>query len=383
MQPGVVVTAQPAPKVDSVGAEECGFASFCCGCWGNELTMFMPHTFAECWGYVGSTYLGLCCARVNSAMCICPGHPAFAGLADNRDDVLCIWYQESTNIVKPHFLDGREPCLKSSAKSWCFTSRCACPLDDDVPGRCSCQFLSICPGIYCGCAEASGCCPKIPPLSERAFGSFELNATRGNPDQVSYMCCACPGITGCWNVSLFIPEFSKDALGMECQDTFCCLEHSYLHHLLPEKEGYEYEEILLESSTSYKCVRPSVCCQTKDRYGLVKYNSAFPCNNGDAPLAMACCGVVCCGLNNNYKQCYLGCKMRPRSDFNKDEYSGVEMQQPVTAAVVGEPVSYGGGTLTQRVNTNQPEQTLGDSEKATPAPSAPPPKAAEASSSWF
>ena len=90
------------------------------------------------------------CLRTNCSYLICPGHPAYDGLKDGRNDIICVCFQCYSMCVKPNFLTGEEPCFKFTSKSCCCTSRCAMPKDEDAPGRMSLCCIG-CPCLYLSC----------------------------------------------------------------------------------------------------------------------------------------------------------------------------------------------------------------------------------------
>jgi len=293
--------------------DECGVDAFCCFCFARERTCFKPHSCAEMFGQLSSDYYGLCCMRVNSSNCICPGHPAYDGLKDGRDDVICVLTQYYTMCVKPNFVTGDEPCLKSTSKFCCFTSRCAMPKDDDAPGRCS-----VCCFVYYPCCgpDTSCCCPTVARLSGEAFGNgdYDVNYMKVGKDHEQYLCCACP-LPACSTCGCYIPEKSLEALGQESKFSLCCLEWEKTLETLPEttKDGPEYEEIYLRELGSVKCIIPRTLFKCYSRYMCCVSSGAFPCDD-EVPCALACCGKVCYASKTNFKSCYCGCSIKKRED---------------------------------------------------------------------
>lgn len=279
------------------GSDECGFGATTLCCVAQETNCYKPKNFAECCGSASSEYNGTNCFRTNQYRCICPGHPAFQGLSDERDDVCCILDQFSCTYVKPKFLSGEEPCYKYSAKGWCFTTRASFPRDDDAPGRCGCCWLYF-PTCAC-CGEGScGCCPKVSPLPEAAFGKYKINYSKLSSQGVEYVIHACLFSI----VSVFIPEKVSEIYGQEFEETCCCYERTgvgsccpcyFCGAVLPDKEGPEHEELYVRCFVSQKCVKPRVCCKIQQRSSCYNYKAAFPPDE-DVPCGLACSGLTCC-----------------------------------------------------------------------------------------
>ena len=191
--------------------------------------------------------------------CICPAHQAYQGLTQGagRDDVCCVCCVSTGAVTKPHFVDGSQPCCKYGTKSCCCVRKIACPLDDDVDGKCGCCPIFCIPGALC--------CPKTPPIPESSWGGYAIEAKAPTPGQ-EYLCCAYPfyAYTICTRrspridaaVSLLllllrtmllspartdIPAKTVDALGNECKCASLCLEGYCKCQMLPAHEGVERE----------------------------------------------------------------------------------------------------------------------------------------------
>eukprot|EP00966_Prymnesium_polylepis_P258952 5981202-Prymnesium_polylepis.1 len=144
-------------------------------------------------------------------------------MVDGRDDICCICCMDTGALIKPLWVTGEQACCKNASKGGCCASKCSCPFDEDVPGRCGC-----CP-IFC-CPLSFGC-PSVQPMTEESWGGYELEAKTPNPGQ-EYMCCAFP----CYVSSIYIPDKPADALGEECNCALLCLECKCLMHMLPARD---------------------------------------------------------------------------------------------------------------------------------------------------
>ena len=177
------------------------------------------------------------------------------------------------------------------------SSRSSMPRDDDAPGRCA-----ICQCLYLGCEETSGCCPSIAPLTGQSFGgkggSFDINVQKASPGK-EFLCFAWP--LPCSLCSMYIPDYVKDALGWEHQSTILCFQTECLGNTLPERDGPEYEEIMLKTLGQVKLVKPTVCVSQKSRFGFTMCKQSIP-HSEDVPMSIACFGQVLCGENDS-KEC--------------------------------------------------------------------------------
>jgi hypothetical protein len=287
-------------------ADECGIGANCYYCIGTETTCYTPSGLPEFCGMMFSEYNGLFCTRRNGAMCIMPGHQAYADLSDGNEKTYCIILQQQENCVKPMWLDGTEAIFKSVQKGGCTTSRCSFPMDDDAPGRCA---VCCC---YLGCEEASGCCPKIPGLAPQSFTGaggkgYETDYKKPNTG-VEYLCCAVP----CNAFSLYIPEYMTDAFGCETEYTMCCVQASQVAEVFPEEDGPEHEVIYLKKRTKMLCVQPETILSYKARLGFTFCKAAIPPTE-EAPCALAICGMEVCGAGEKYQNIYMGRKVKPRA----------------------------------------------------------------------
>merc|ERR1719453_1373627 len=310
-----------APANENVGTPERVImaTNYCCA--AAETNCFCPSECPEFCGQMSSVYAGVCCFRYTSYGCIMPGHQAFEGLSEGRDDVCLVGKQTQCFIVKPQCIDGSRPYFKSAAKMYCCVDKCSAPRDPDVPGRCAayCINCPCCP-MDCCCDKKGDvykvgcCCPQVAPISEKAFGSFDANYIMMNvQDQKEFLFHAVPGIP-CEATTCFIPKSFAQSYGGQSKVICCCVEMEDMNMLLPENEGDEHEETLLRCMSSCKCVKPRTCCKLIQRQGFCINKCAFPCDK-DVPFALACCGckIFACdvnGFNDSYEGCYKGCRTK-------------------------------------------------------------------------
>lgn len=272
------------------GSEECAISACCCCCIAQETNCYTPSGCAEFCGSASSYYIGMCCCRLTTFACICPGHPAFEGLSKERPDVCCVGYQSRNIFVKPNCLSGKEPCFKAVTKSGCLTTRYSFPMDDDAPGRCN---ILPCCFVPC-CGTPGGCCPKVPALSEKAFGAYEVNYNESMAGDVEYLINAfcLPFCTVC---SMFVPDKASDVFGSEEASSCLCIETNSIQEVLPEVEGPAHEELVITSMMNCMCIKPSNCFKYQRRCLCLVLKGAFP-PDADVPCAMACYGLNCCTI---------------------------------------------------------------------------------------
>ena len=56
---------------------------------------------------------------------------------------------------------------------------------------------------------------------------------------------------------------------------------------LPERDGPEYEEIMLKTLGQVKLVKPTVCVSQKSRFGFTMCKQSIP-HSEDVPISIAC-----------------------------------------------------------------------------------------------
>jgi len=296
----------------------------------------MPSGCAEC---CGSTQASYClCNKTKSMFYICPGHQAFDDLSEKRDDMCCICCNVQGTTIKPFFARGDLPCLKSVSKSWCCSSRCSCPLDDEQPGRCS-----LCP---C-CALPGGCCAAVDPIPEAAYGGFESAERKVTPKEEHVFCalpfCIC---------TLFVPDSPEDGWGVEDKCTCCCWETKNYGMMPPQKRGAADQDIMINFGAANNCISPTTLLKYVSRTSccycaVTAFKSCCPCCapccicaecptmhckcaipcDEDVPCALALCGLSLCGTNDYYKPMYCSCKTKARDEvaMNKGGMVGNEM----------------------------------------------------------
>jgi len=228
----------------------------------------------------------MCCFYSKSSTCICPSHPAYAGLKGERDDIICMTQGIST-IVKPLCVTGEKPVCKSSSQGCCFSSRCAYPCDEDVVPGLGCCFLRC---FKCGpCACSPGCCVTKDALKGSAFGGYAVEVAEANKS-AEYILCSCCGSL----CSVYNPATYKDAFGQEVKSVCCCFEVDAKMSMLPKAmDGYE---IMVENMGTALCVKPSTCCKGVGRFFFVMSKCAFPCDN-EVPFGCVICGMKLFGVS--------------------------------------------------------------------------------------
>jgi len=254
----------------------------CSGDSCSENTLFKPKMDLSCLACMKSELS--CCSMSKTACCIFPAHPAFNGVAQGRDDVICVG-QGVGALVKPLCVTGEKPLCKAAGKGLCCSQRCAYPCDQDIVSGCSCCFIRC-----CKCAPFKfgvEPCVKKDNLDESAFGGFGAEYAEAKYD-TQYILAACC----CVICSIYNPDTYVDAFGYEVKNVCLCGECDGKSSLLPKNaSGYD---ILIDNVGSCLCVKPKTLCKGTSRAMFTLTKCALPCDD-EVPFAVACFGIKCIG----------------------------------------------------------------------------------------
>ncbi|KAJ1462556.1 hypothetical protein M885DRAFT_557331 [Pelagophyceae sp. CCMP2097] len=256
---------------------------YCGSCLCCLRTLYVPKSCAQFSGMFGQ---GLaCCINGESSWCVLPSHPRFKelhGSWSTPEDSCCILMTGESSVVKPLFLIGDKPMVKTSWNGLCCTQRCAIPCFKDVDVAPTCGFLAL---KACDCYPFkfnATCLEAVAPLVRQPTDS----AFAALPAKVSdlFLLCQCC----CCQQASYVPESTYDAFGCQGRDRCCCcLDCACFGCQLPlDPSGYE---LFLCSSGQYRCVKPRCACKGNSRCGFCFTKYALPPDD-DVPCACVCCG---------------------------------------------------------------------------------------------